>query len=66
MNSLTLETNNVFIYTSSKFVPNFRTIKAVRSPKGRYHFLEVSRDGRTILNGEREREREREREKEWI
>jgi len=56
VNILTLETNNVFMYMSSKCVTNFRNIKAVRSPKGRYHFIEVGRDGRTILNGERERE----------
>jgi len=58
MNSLTSETNNVFMHMSSKCVTNFRNIKAVRSLKGRYHFVELGRDGRTILNGERERDRE--------
>jgi hypothetical protein len=57
INILTLERNSVFMYMSSKCVTNFRNIKAVLSPKGRYHFV-VGRDGRIILKGVTERERE--------
>jgi len=58
INILTLERKSVFMYMSSKCVTNFRNIKAVLSPKGRYHFVEVGRDGRIILKGVCERERE--------